>query len=125
MFAVDLVCQVGEPCDVLAEALCLDARFEQGLALLLGEDGRDLLDLLQHVMRDLVQDLGALVRRKPRPGGEGLRRRLCGLVDIRGSAGGNLVDDFAGGRVADLVRFARCGLGPVAFDDHRRHAAPP
>ena len=125
VLAVDLVRQVGEPRDVLAEPLGLDARLEQRLALLPGQDRRDVLDLFQHVTRRLVQDLGPLVGGKLRPRGESLRRSLRRLVDVRGTAGGNLVDDLAGGRVADLVRFTRCGLGPVAFDDHRRHAPPP
>src|SRR6266550_2717472 len=70
-------------------------------------------------LRCPVQDLGALVRRQLRPGGECLGRSLGGLVDVGGTAGWNFVDDFSGRRIADLVRLAGRGLCPVAFDDVR------
>ena len=125
VLTVNLVREVGEPPDVLAEAPGLEPRLEKRLALLLGEDRRDLLDLGQHVLRGLVQDLAALVGRKLRPRRERLGRGLRRSIDIGRAAGGDLVDDLARGGIADLVRLAGRGLCPLAFDDHRRHAAPP
>src|SRR5256885_7765487 len=119
---MDLVREVGEPRDVLAESLRLDARLEERLALLLGEDLCDLLDLAQHVACGLVQYLGALVGRHLRPCGERLRRRVRRAVHVRDVAEWNLVDHLAGGWVADLVSLAGRRLAPLAFDDHRRHA---
>ena len=125
VLAVNLVRQVSEPADVLTETSRFQSRLEQCLALLLGEDGCDLLDLRQHVLRGLVQDLATLVGGQFRPGPERFRCGLGGLVDVGGPAGRNLVDDLAGGRVANLVRLAGRGLGPVTLDDHGCHLAPP
>jgi hypothetical protein len=60
VLAVDLVGEVGEPGDVVGEALRLDLRLEQRLTLLPGQQGRDLVDLAVGVGGGLVEDLGAL-----------------------------------------------------------------
>jgi hypothetical protein len=116
-----LVGEIGEPRDVLAEALRLESRLEQRLALLLSKDGSDLLHLAEHVMRGLVKDLGALGGSELGPGrkrlGSGMRR----FVDVGGPAGRHHIDHFAGRGIADLVRLARYGFRPLAFDDHGCH----
>src|SRR5438105_12066388 len=106
---MNLVGEVGEPRDVLAESLGFKPRLEKGLALLLGEDRRDLLDLLEHVVRGPVQDLATLVRGELRPRSKRFGRRLRGLVDVRRPALRYLVDDLAGGRVADFICLAGRG----------------
>jgi hypothetical protein len=106
VLAMDLVRQVGEPRDVLAEAPGFEPRLEDRLALLLRKYRRDLLDFSEHVLRGLVQDLAPLVGGKLRPGRERLVSRLRRLVDIRRPAGRHLVDDCTCRRVADLIRFA-------------------
>ena len=121
MLAVDFVREIGEPRDVLAEALRLESRLEQRLALLLREDRGDLLHLAQHVMRCLVKDLGALGWGELGPGGERLGGGLRRFVDVGRTAGGNHIDHFAGRRIADLVCLARYSLRPLAFDDHGCH----
>src|SRR5712692_5066800 len=125
VLAVNLVGEVGEPADVLAEALGLEPRLQERLALLLGQDHRDLLDLAEHVLGGFVQNLAALVGGKPGPGCERFGRRLGGLVDVGRAAGGHLVDELACRRVADLIRFAGRSPRPLAFDDHRRHSGTP
>jgi hypothetical protein len=73
-------------------------------------------------MRSLVQDLRALVVGELGPAHECFRRGMRRFVHVSRTAGRDLVNDFAGGRVADLVCLAGRGLGPLAFDDHRRHS---
>jgi len=43
-------------------------------------------------------------------------------VHVGGSAGRHHVNDLTRRRVVDLIRLAGRGLGPLAFDDHRRHS---
>ena len=122
VLAVDLVGDVREPRDVLAEPLSLEPRLEQCLSLLLGEDRGDLLDLAEHVKRGPVQDLSPLRRRELGPARKRLPRSLRCFVDVGRTAGRNFVDNFTCRRVSDLVGLARSGLRPFAFDDHRRHS---
>jgi len=116
-----LVGEIGEPRDVLAEALRLESRLEQRLALLLRQDRCDLLHLAEHVVGCLVQDLSALGGSELGPGRKRLRRGLGRFVDIGRAAGRNHIDHFAGRGIANLVRLARYGLRPLAFDDHGCH----
>jgi len=104
--AVNLVRQVGEPRDVLAKPLRLNPRLENRLALLFGQDHRDLFDLLEHVMSGLVQDLRPLVVGELRPGDKRFCRRLRCFVDVRRTTGRDYVYNFAGCRVGDLVGLA-------------------
>jgi hypothetical protein len=73
-------------------------------------------------MRGLVEDLGPLGRSELGPARESLLRGLRRLVDVGGTSGRHDVDDLACRRVANLVCLAGSGLGPLAFDDHRRHS---
>ncbi len=122
MLAVDLVGEVGEPGDVVGEALRLDLRLEQGLALLPGQQVGDLLHLGVGVGGGLVEDLGALRGRQPAPALLCPGGRLRRPVDVLRPARRDLVDDLTGGRVHHVVGLAGGGLNPLPLDDHRGHS---
>src|SRR5439155_18037567 len=112
----------------------LAARLAQRLAHLARHLACDLLDARVDRFRDLHEQVAALRRRQPRPGGERLLRCADRVVDVAPVAGRKLAHDLVRmHRVALLVRVARARAAPLAGDvvperDALRHqytARPP
>ena len=87
--------------DHLEAALHLSHRVREHLAVLVGEDARDLLAAIMDELADAEEDLRALRQRRRAPGGE--RRRSCayGSVHLLDGRERDLLRLLAGGGVVD------------------------
>ena len=114
----------GEPAEVAQDVggvLGLGARLgADGVAGLLGDDARQLLDAGLHRVGDPLQDAPALARRHLAPGREGRRGGLDGAVDVLGAAAGHA--GYGAPRAGGLDGDAAAGRGihPGAVDQHLR-----
>ena len=111
----------GVDLDVVGEALGLDARVADRLALLAGEQRGDLVEVRAHVGAGPHQDLGALVRRGLAPRGERPLppRRWRGACRSASALG--TCRRLARGGIADVGRRAAGGGNPLAIDQHLGH----
>ena len=95
----------------------LVARGHERLAHVARFELRELLGVLIEHVGELVQELGALLRRRIEPGRQRLLRRLDGAVDVVRATGRDVSDRLAGRGVDHLHRLAGRGIGPFAADE--------
>jgi ParB family chromosome partitioning protein len=91
-------------------------RFRDRLALLGGEDLRQVFLVRHHQVEPFAKDDSALFRGLRAPGGKRGVRRLDRAARLRGAHVGHGAEDFAGGGVVDGNRLAAVGVGPSSVD---------
>ena len=96
----DAACEL----DHLEAALHLAHRVRQHLAVLVGEDARDVLAAVVDELADAEEDLGALRQRRRAPRGERRGSSSDGSVDLLDGGERDLLRLLAGGRVVDGAR---------------------
>ena len=106
-----------EEAEVVGRERHLVARGHERLADVARLELRQLLGILLEDVRELVQQLRALLRRRVQPGRQGLLRRLDRAVDVVGAAARHLGDRLAGGRVDHLHRLAGGGIDELPADE--------
>jgi hypothetical protein len=114
--AVDAPGFLGEPVDEIRAVGDLTPRFRERLALLGGEDAREILLVGHHQVEELAQQHGALLRGAPRPVLLRAFGRRDGAARLRLAAPGHLGDGLAGRRVQHRERLAGIGIDPAAVD---------
>ena len=102
--------------DHLEPALHLAERVGEHLAVLRGEDPRDLLAVRVHQLADAEDQLGALRERDRAPGREGLLRGRDRAVDLLDGREVDLAGLLAGGRVVDGAAAPGLALGRSPAD---------
>ena len=103
--------------DHLEAALHLPHRVREHLAVLVGEDARDLLAAVVDELADAEEDLRALRERRRAPGGEGRGGGRDGRVHLLDGGERDLLRLLAGGRVVD-------GAAAAGRPRHARAADP-
>jgi len=114
--AVDALGFLGEPLDEARAIGDLALGLGQGLALLGGHDGGQVLLILHHQVEPLAQDGGALLGGHGAPGRPGGVRRLDGATGLVGAHVGNGAEHLARRGVRHLDRLAGIGVGPFPVD---------
>ena len=94
-----------------------------GLAVLEGDQRRELVGALDHQLPRPPQHLRAPPRRRGRPAGRGVDGRGHGVERVRHAGVGDPRDDLPGRRVVHGERRARGGRPPRAPDEEARPAA--
>src|SRR5207302_3773953 len=107
--------------DVLDEALGLDLRVAHRLALLAGEEGGDLVEMLPCQCRALHQDLRALLWQCVGPAAERCVGRVDRLSGFLYAGLRNGVNLLTGRGVVDLHGRAGTRRRRLAVNDHRAH----
>jgi hypothetical protein len=105
------------------EVLQLTRGLDRRLALLVRERLDDLVLALGHQFEPPADDLGALLRVRPRPLPEGRGGRLHRELDSVDSASGDSLVDVLGSRVDDLELAGRGRVRLLASDQHLHHRA--
>src|SRR6266705_2481992 len=114
--AVDALPFLREPLDEGGAVGDLGARLRERLALLGGEDLRQVFLVRHHQVEPFAKDHGALFRGLRAPGGKRGVRRLDRAACLRRAHVGHGPEDLAGGGVVDGNRLAAVGVGPFAVD---------
>src|SRR5690606_17934654 len=113
---VDALGLLGKPLDIVGAVGDFPRRFAEGLALLGGEDGRQVVLVGHQQVEPGAQNVCPLLGGLVAPGGE------CGLGGGDGAPGlggthvGHPGENFAGGGVAHLKGVAAVGIHPAAVD---------
>ena len=110
--------------DVLHEALGLDLRIAQRLALFAREQGGDLVEVLPCEGRALHQDLRALLRQCVGPAAERCVGRVDCLPGFLDAGLRDRVDALTGRGVVDLHSRAGTRRRGLAVNHHRAHVLP-
>ena len=92
--------------DVLDGAAHLGFGFAEGLAVFLGDDAADLVEVIFEQQLQLEQRLDAVFGRRAPPGGIGSGRGVDRLRDLSGIGERNFRDGFAGGGIDDVRPFS-------------------
>ena len=120
MFALDLGGPAGHVVEhVGGQRHVGDPRHTEGLAIVQAFELRQLVQMFQDQVADLVNDAAAGRRRHTAP--RTVQRPARGLyrrVDVGGVAFGNFGQQHFGGGILHLEHLARRGLNPFAVDQH-------
>ena len=115
--ALEVASGAGEEAEVVGRERHLVARGHERLADVDRLELRELLGVVVDHVRELEQELGALLRRLPEPLGRGGLRGLDGAVDVLGAAARHLGDRLAGRGRDHLHRLAGGRVGELAADE--------
>ena len=108
---------IGKPLNDVGRGHGLALGFSQGLALLLGQHGRNIASTFAHQCCGLAHDFVALHWQHVAPGLKAFLGRLQGAVQVGDAGVGDTANFFAGGGVEHGQRFASGGVAPLAIDE--------
>ena len=114
--AIDALGLLREPFDIAGAVGDLTAGLGEWLALLGGQDSRQVFLVLHHQIEPAPQEGGSLGGRPLSPGDLGAIRRLDGATGLVTAAFRDLGDDLAGGWIRDRKGLAAVGVDPLPVD---------
>ncbi len=102
--------------DVLDGAAHLGFGFGERLAVFLGEDAADVIEMIFEQHLELEERLDAVFRRSAAPFGESGGRGFNGGIHFAGVGEGDLGQRFAGRGIDDVAPFTGARVGPLTVD---------